>query len=254
MSRLASFFSALSASALLAFVATSSHAQQALEYSAHYKASANGIAASADRSLIRLEDNSYRLTNILQAKLLGLTVATLEQRSEFDLADGMIKSHTYAYHLSGISKVSNTIAFDWDTQIALSTEDEQSWQLELFDGVMDPLSYQFALRQRLLSATAEEVSAMELDLEFQLIDADEIEHHQYRLLGDEVLLTPLGELNTVKLERVREASDARETTIWLARDWNFLLARIEQVNRSGLRIKLELTSAAIDDELVSALN
>lgn len=248
LAALTRLFPALVASILLSFVATSnSHAQQALEYSAHYKARTNGIAASADRSLSRLEDNSYRITNVLQARLLGIPVAKLEQRSEFDFSGGQLRPQTYSYLLTGISKASNSISYNWDTQIALSIEDEESWQLEISDGVMDELSYQFALRQSLISGTTAE------ELEFQLIDGDEIELHQYRLLADEILLTPLGELNTVKLERVREASDERVTTIWLARDWNFLLTRIEQVSGSGMRIELELESATVDGEPVSAL-
>lgn len=247
----ARFFSALLTATFLGFLTGASghgYAQQALEYSAHYKASANGIAASADRSLTRLADNSYQITNLLKASLAGVTIATLEQRSEFDFSGGHIQPSSYSYLLSGISKASNTIDFNWDTQTARSTEDEDSWQLELSDGVMDQLSYQFALRQLLISGSTEE------KMEFFLIDGDEIELHQYRLIGDEVLSTPLGDLNTVKLERVREASDERVTMIWLARDWNFLLARIEQVNGSGLRIELELEGAVIAGEAVSALN
>lgn len=241
-------FPALVASTLLSFLASaSSQAQQALEYSAHYKASANGIAASADRSLSRFDDDSYRITNILQARLLGIPIAKLEQRSEFVFSDNLVRPQAYSYQLTGISRASNSIAYNWDTQIALSIEDEESWQLQLSDGVMDELSYQFALRQLLIAGTTAEV------LEFQLIDGDEIELHQYRLLADEVLLTPLGELNTIKLERMREDSDERATTIWLARDWNFLLTRIDQVSGSGLRIELELENATVDGELVSAL-
>lgn len=246
----ARFFSALVTATLLGFLVAASgqsYAQQALEYSAHYKASANGIAASADRSLSRLADNSYQITNLLRASLLGVTIAKLEQRSEFDFSGGRIQPSSYSYLLSGISKASNTIAFNWDTQTALSTEDEDSWQLELSDGIMDELSYQFALRQLLISgSTAQE-------MEFSLIDGDEVELHQYRVLADEVLPTPLGNLNTIKLGRVREASDERVTTIWLARDWNFLLTRIEQVSGSGLRIELELENATIAGEAVSAL-
>lgn len=245
---IARFCSILLSSALLSLVvAASSHAQQALEYTAHYKARANGMSARADRSLSRLEDNSYEISNVLRATLLGVQLAKLEQRSEFFFSDGQLKPQTYSYQLTGISKASNSIDYNWDTLTALSTEDEESWQLGLSDGVMDELSYQFALRQSLISGTTEQ------ELEFQLIDGDEIELHQYRFLADEILLTPLGELNTVKLERVRDADDERATTIWLARDWNFLLTRIEQVSGSGLRIELELENATVDGEAVSAL-
>jgi hypothetical protein len=73
------------------------------------------------------------------------------------------------------------------------------------------------------------------------------------VIADEVLQTPLGRLNTVKLERVRAASDDRVTAIWLARDWDLLLVRIDQVSASGLSIKLELEHAIVGEDEVTAL-
>ncbi|PCJ18093.1 MAG: hypothetical protein COA96_17110 [SAR86 cluster bacterium] len=226
---------------------SSSFGQQVLEYSAHYQATANGIAATAQRSLTKLSDYSFRLTNRLQASIAGQTLATLEQSSEFEFVDDTVKPSIYSYVLTGISKAANAIAYNWDAQIALSTEDEKSWQLPLSSGVMDQLSYQFALRQFLISGNTAS------DVEFQVIDGDEIELHRYRIAGDALLSTPLGNLNTVKLERLRDTADGRTTTIWLAVDWDFLLARIEQVNRSGLKIELQLESALVGGVNVSAL-
>ena len=138
---------------------------------------------------------------------------------------------------------------NWDAEIALSTEDDETWQLPLRDGVMDQLSYQVALRQALIDN-----SDSEAIFSFDIIDGDAIKMQQYRLVGEEILSTPLGELNTLKLERVREASDQRASKIWLAVDWNFLLTRIEQQNNSGLQIVLELKSAELNGEIVRADN
>ena len=128
-------------------------------------------------------------------------------------------------------------------------EDDETWQLPLRDGVMDQLSYQVAMRQALIDN-----SDSEAIFSFDIIDGDAIKMQQYRLVGEEILSTPLGELNTLKLERVREASDQRASKIWLAVDWNFLLTRIEQQNNSGLQIVLELKSAELNGEIVRADN
>lgn len=218
-----------------------------LEYSAEYQASANGLAATATRSLRRQGENSYRLSNSLEAKLAGQTLARLEQASEFTLQGKQLLPLNYSYQLSGVSRASHAIFFNWDAGIALSTEDDESWQLQLVDGVMDQLSYQVAMRQALLDDSEDSA-----EFSFKILDGDAIETHAYRLVGEEFISTPLGELNTVKLERVREASDERVTEIWLAKDWNYLLTRIEQLNRSGLKIILELNSAELDGNRVSA--
>jgi hypothetical protein len=114
---------------------------------------------------------------------------------------------------------------------------------------MDQLSYQVAIRQALIDNTENETNFL-----FGIVDGDAIHMQEYRLVGEEIISTPLGELSTLKLERVREASDERVTEIWLAIEWNFLLTRIEQLNSSGLRISLELKSAVLDGNTVRGTN
>lgn len=217
-----------------------------LEYTAEYQASANGLAATAIRRLSRMDESAYRLSNSLEAKLAGQTLARLEQASEFTLRGDLVVPLNYSYQLSGVSRASQAISFNWDAGVALSTEDDESWQLQLVDGVMDPLSYQVAIRKALTDGDDT------VNFSFEIIDGDEIQTHRYRRVGEELLTTPLGELNTLKLERVRETSDERATEIWLATDWDYLLTRIDQVNGSGLRITLELESAELNGNDVRA--
>lgn len=234
---------------LAALIASACNAQsnELSEYSARYEASANGLAATATRSLSRIAGNGYRLSNTLEASLAGQLLARLDQSSEFELLDGRVQPLNYAYQVSGVSRASHAIVYNWDAGIAISSEDDESWQIALHEGVFDQLSYQAALRH---SLNREEQSL----LAFELIDGDEIDRHEYRLVGDEQIATPLGTLNTLKLERVRDASDDRVTEIWLARDWDFLLVRLEQINSAGLRILLELSAAEIGDRDVQALD
>ena len=227
------------------FASTLLQAAVLLEYSAEYEASANGLSATATRSLINVSENTYRLSNSLEASFAGKTFANLNQASEFILEDNKIIPQNYSYQLMGISRTSHTIFFNWDAKIALSMEDDENWQLPLSDGVIDQLSYQTAMRQALINKAGSQTT-----FSYDIVDGDTIETQQYRVVGEEVLPTPLGELNTLKLERVREAGDERATKIWLAVDWNYLLTRIEHVNSSGLRIVLVLKSAELNGEIV----
>jgi hypothetical protein len=220
-----------------------------LEYVAQYEASANGLAATATRSLSKIDESSYRLSNSLEASIAGQALANLEQASEFIIDGKRVVPLNYSYQLSGVSRASHAIVFNWDAEVALSTEGDESWQLHLKEGVMDQLSYQVAIRQALIDNTEEETNFL-----FEVVDGDAIQMQEYRLVGEEIISTPLGELSTLKLERVREASDERVTEIWLAIEWNFLLTRIEQLNSSGLRISLELKSAVLDGNTVRGTN
>jgi hypothetical protein len=220
-----------------------------LEYVAQYEASANGLEATATRSLNRTDENSYRLSNSLEASIAGQALANLDQASEFTIDGGRIVPLNYSYQLSGVSRASHAIFYNWDVEIALNIEGDESWQLHLKEGVMDQLSYQVAIRQALIDNTEDETSFL-----FGIVDGDAIQMQEYRLVGEEIISTPLGELSTLKLERDRSASDERVTEIWLAIEWNFLITRIEQLNSSGLRISLELKSAVLDGNTVKGNN
>ena len=220
-----------------------------LEYVAQYEASANGLAATATRSLSKIDESSYRLSNSLEASIAGQALANLEQASEFIIDGKRVVPLNYSYQLSGVSRASHAIFFNWNAEVALSTEGDESWQLPLKEGVMDQLSYQVAIRQALIDNTEDETS-----FSFEIIDGDAIEIQEYRLVGEEITSTPLGELSTLKLEQVREASDERVTEIWLALEWDFLLTRIEQLNSSGLRISLKLKSAKLDGNTIRGNN
>lgn len=218
-------------------------------YTADYQAQANGLSATARRSLERDADGAFRLSNFLEATLAGQSLASLQQSSEFSLQAGRLVPQSYSYQLSGVSRASHAIAYNWDAAVAISSEDGDNWRLPLHDGVVDQLSFQAALSLALM-----EDSETRDSFAFDIIDGDEIDRHEYRLVGEELLATPLGELNTLKLEKVRAADDERVTEIWLAIDWEFLLARLEQVNGSGLHIVLELREAELDGEAVTAMD
>lgn len=229
---------------------TSLHAQDVAEYSARYQASANGVSAVAQREFIRINDNSYRLQIRLLAEIAGQQLAKLEQTSEIAFINNTFQPLSYSYMLSGISTVAHAINYNWEAKLALSRRDEESWTIDLNGAVWDQLSHQFALRQIFVNKKAETNSG---EHEFLLIDGDEVEIHRYTVIGEEILITTLGSLSTVRLERIQEDSESRKTSIWLAKDWGYLLARIEQINDSGLRIEFDLENAVLGGKQVEAL-
>jgi hypothetical protein len=229
---------------------TSLHAQDVVEYSAQYQARANGLSAVAQREFIRINNNRYRLQVRLLAEIAGQQLAKLEQTSEIAFINNSFQPLSYSYKLSGISTAAHAINYNWDAKLALSRRDEESWTIDLNGAVWDQLSHQFALRQIFVNKKVETNSG---EHEFLLIDGDEVEIHRYTVIGEEILITTLGSLSTVKLERVQEDSESRKTSLWLAKDWGYLLARIEQINDSGLRIEFDLENAVLGGKQVEAL-
>jgi hypothetical protein len=237
--------------AALLLLPASSYAQELTEFSAYYEASTNGISGNAERHLVHQGDERYRLNISLEAKVGGIQIGDLEQSSEFHWTGEQIQPQQYHYQVSGVSSDVESVSFNWDAKVAISAEEDQSWTLELQDGVLDQMTYQLALALDLLDEQ-EEQEATGL-LHYSLVDGPVIEEHQFRVLGEEIITTPLGRLRCLKLERVRATENGRSTEIWLAQDWDNLLVRIEQGNPSGLQIQLALTMALVDGETVTPL-
>ena len=225
----------------------SSMAQSLVEFSAYYVASTNGISGEAERHLIHQGDDRYRLNVSLEAKVAGMEIGDLEQSSEFLWTQQGIQPLQYNYQVSGVSSDVESVSFNWDAGIALSADEDRSWTIELDEQVLDQMSYQ----QALALAVANDPNATEYS--FRLIDGSVIEEHRFKHAGEETIETPLGQLRCFRLERIREADSGRATTIWLAADWENLLAKIEQRNPSGMQIELSLRMALVAGKTIEAL-
>ena len=222
-------------------------ADKLTEFSAYYDASTNGISGNAERHLIKLDKERYRLNISLEAKVAGVEIGDLEQASELLYVDSRIQPENYSYQVSGLSSDVESVSFNWDAGVALSADGDQSWTVALNDSTLDELSYQLALAIDVASANQEYY-------DYETVDGDTLGQLRFRTLGDEIIDTPLGQLRCIKLERVREEGSNRATLIWLAKDWGHLLAKIEQTSSSGLRIKLDLTNAIVEGQQVTGIS
>ena len=64
------------------------------------------------------------------------------------------------------------------------------------------------------------------------------------MIASEVLTTSLGPLNTTKLRRVVNQDKKRETIIWLADDWEFLIVKLSHLE-NGDSHELNITKGQI---------
>ena len=129
---------------------------------------------------------------------------------------------------------------------AESDSDGDAWHLDLEKGALDKLSYSVQLGQDIANKALEE-------FHYQVLDEDGFYDHLYQITTQEILDTPLGKLNTVKIERIRENDSRRRTTVWLASDWDYLLVRLEQISGSSNETELTIESATMDGAEVTGL-
>lgn len=61
------------------------------------------------------------------------------------------------------------------------------------------------------------------------IYGDEIRHNHFKLLRHEMLTTPLGKMDTLVIEKVREKKSERRTLFWIAPKLNYMLVKAKHI-------------------------
>jgi hypothetical protein len=219
-------------------------------YDAEYQARASGMRTSAYRRLIRTADNRFEISHGLSLRVLRANVVTVTETSEFSWHDTGALPLTYQYEQSGVRRRHEQVVFDWENHNAVLTRDGDQQQVSLEPGALDNLSFSVHMsallmtaRQRGNSAAFEEGALYS----FTIVDGRDVDEMTYRILGEEKLSTPMGELWTLKAERVRDPDSRRSTLLWLVPDYDYVLARLEQTESNGSRTELMLQSITMED-------
>jgi hypothetical protein len=127
--------------------------------------------------------------------------------------------------------------FDWEAKRVTVTTDGETATLELAEGALDPMSLQLEMRRQLASPKPQ--------LEFLMVDEDEIEKQTFRALPPERLETSLGCLHTKPVEKVREGS-SRFTRFWHASELGHIPVRMEHGKTDGDHMELRITELVMN--------
>ena len=111
------------------------------------------------------------------------------------------------------------------------------------DGSMDKLGYQIKMRADLQLYYSR--STRKPKLSYVIADGGRLKNYKFQILGDEYIDTPVGKLSTIKIARLRD-NDKRSTIFWLAKDWQFLLVRLEQGDSGNASFNLFLKEATMN--------
>lgn len=211
-------------------------------YSASYQARAMGMRTEAFRELKRLPDGSYQLQHGLHLRALGATLVRVNESSQFEWQDHGVVPLRYEFQQSGVRRRDEVILFDWAAGQATLHRDGNTRQDTLSHGMLDALSAS-AQASALLAQLAQQrdFSAGNLRLSYTLMAINMIDEHEFEIEGTEVIETGIGPLNTVRLKRIRDADSKRSTTLWLAIDHEYTLARLQQIE-GGTSTELLLQS------------
>ena len=212
----------------LLLASTPSFAQEAEKttlkpFTAEYKAEVSGISGSGTRSL-KKEGDQWVLDFGASASVIIASIS-LDETSRINLKDGQVRPLEYRYERKGIGgKPPKTAQFDWKSMEASWQQDDEQSKVKFKVGAQDPLSYQLQLRLDLKSGKK--------TLVYPVVDDDEVYERRFVIEADEVLDTPAGKLNATRVKVVREDND-RETWIWFAKDWDYVLVQLLQKEKGS---------------------
>lgn len=225
----------------LACMALSSHAFELRPFSASYTADWKQlpVSGSAERRLTQLDDKRWKLE--FQASML---VAGLTEESTFNVESGRYVPLSYRYDRSGMGngkEVSHD--FDWSAKKVTGSDRGNPVSLTLNRGLLDKSTYQLALQR--------DVADGKQSMSYQVLDGDEIDTYDFRVLGNENVRTRAGLIEAIKVERVRDPTQSsRKTVLWFAKDWSYLLVRLHQVEKDGKEYQIMLKEGVVDGRTV----
>lgn len=188
-----------------------------------YKAKLYGFNITVTNRLTQTSDGNYELLFKADSLLGSITEQSYMQ---WNAEQQTVSPLKYTYARRGLGKDRNAeLLFDWNNKSVTNNVQKTRWEMDISQKVQDKLSYQLQMQQDLLNGHER--------FEYQIADGGRLKKYQFTTEGEEVLDTPLGKVKTVKIKRSREDND-RVTYAWLAKDWNYLLVRLQQEEKGDV--------------------
>ncbi|WGL17694.1 DUF3108 domain-containing protein [Microbulbifer bruguierae] len=207
-------------------------------FNATYKAEFSGFGVTAERKLTG-SPASWRLDFSAHSMF-----AKIEEYSRFAQQGQNLEPQHYDYQKSGLGK---------DRHTALSFEDGGKRIINVYDksqsienapaNIQDKISYQLQL--------AIDIANGKTPLKYAVADGKKIRDYEFEITGKETLNTPMGPIETVKVQRVRGQDAERITNIWFAPQWNYALVKLMQREDNGKSYQITLTKLSINGKEVS---
>jgi hypothetical protein len=203
-----------------------------------YKAKLYGFNITVTNRLTKTVDNQYDLLFKAESIIGSITE---QSKMQWNATQQTISPLHYSYARRGLGKDRTAeLSFDWKNKSVTNNVQKTSWQMDIAQKVQDKLSYQIQMQQDLLNG--------QKNFTYQIADGGRLKEYKFMTVGEEILDTPLGKVNTIKVKRSRE-NDERVTYAWLAKDWNYLLVRLQQEEK-GEAYTIYIHKATLDGKTI----
>lgn len=160
-------------------------------------------------------------------------IADIDESLVLKWEDGQVVPLRYRYSLSGllIKDRKQSIDFDWKSNVATGKYKGKPFEVELKEGVLDPLGFQVQLHQDILNGKRE--------MAYQVLDRGSIDEERFAVVSDDTTSADGSQSSLLKAEKIRENSK-RQTLMWFDPDNQYVLVRLLQVEPDGSKYELKL--------------
>ena len=221
-----------------------------------------GVEAKGEaiRELSVQQDGIYKLHTEASASLPGFFIKIwLKESSSFSWNSELSKLKPVQYEYQrlverpwpfDIYPRKAVLKFDWEKNRVRNNVQNRPWNLRITEDTLDKLNYQLQIRLDLNQAILPPNSV----ISYRVADGgSSLQTYRFAVIGDEIIDTPVGKLNTLKVLRLTNKKD-KQTTLWLAKDYEFLLVRMERQESPSTHVTLFLKQATLAEKNVVGLS
>lgn len=203
-------------------------------HTAKYKASFKSgipINGTATHTLVQLSPDIWRYQFNVDSLF-----ADINEYVYFQTHQGHIVPITYHYTRSGwaVSDRRAILEFNWNTHKVLNDVQGVPWSMSIPDNALDKLGYQLQIKLDLMAGLD--------NLVYQVADGGYLKEFQFTIEGEETIDTELGEVTAVIVKKQRSETDSRDSTLWFAKEWDYLLVKLIQKESDGERYEINIQS------------
>ncbi|MGQ4275595.1 DUF3108 domain-containing protein [Pseudidiomarina sp. E22-M8] len=191
-------------------------------YDARYEVQRGGSNyGEASRKLSQQHDGTYVLQNETEISFLFLSDVR-RYDSKFEFIDGWIEPRQFHFKRSGTgSNKSLSVRFDEQNQQVIEITSQAPLPVSWHDALLDEANMLEQLRYDLQHSDADAFSYRIVD------DKGEYDEQRFARGELEMLSLPYGEVEALKVQRVRKSSK-RETDYWFAPELDYVLVKMQQ--------------------------
>jgi hypothetical protein len=204
---------------LLSCYSSVSLAENFRNFEGVYSGEYNGKKIVLNRYFRSKSDNEFELIHKSKSPMIKFN-----ESSVFKYKGQSIQSLNYKSYIKyGPFKRVQNVIFDWVTYSAKDTQNkDRKVNLKDHKAILDPLSYQLALRQHVKTGQKK-------DLKLDVLLKGAVKRYHFKILPQETITTPLGKFKAIPVKRVYTSKDKTQM-LWFALDYDFVLLKLQKTD------------------------